>query len=427
MTDLFDKCKEFTAAKEIQELGCYPYFHQVESGQDPVVSIEGKKMIMMGSNNYLGLTSHSTLKKAANNATTKYGVGCVGSRFLNGTLDMHVDLEERLAGFVNKESSLLFTTGMQTNLGVISALVGRKDVVITDKYDHASIIDGCRLSYGQLERYRHNDMDELKDILEKHGKDTGKLIVVDGVFSMEGDLADLPNIVPLAKEYNARILVDDAHGIGVMGENGRGTAEHFGLEDEIDLIVGTFSKAFASTGGFVAGDEDIIHFLKHNARSLIFSASPSPANVASVKEALKIVKKKSIRREDLWENTRRLREGFEKLGFNTGESVTPIIPLIVGDNEAAFKMWRGLFDNGIFTTPVVSPAVPENRALIRVSVMATFNQNHIDMALTVCGEVGKELGIIDGDVDIEVARSGPLTMGNKFKNWMKDLWRYRWK
>ncbi len=427
MSDLFNKCRKFTAAKEIQELGCYPYFHQVESGQDPVVSVEGKKMIMMGSNNYLGLTSHSTLKKAAINATSKYGVGCVGSRFLNGTLDLHVDLEQSLAKFFKKEAALLFTTGMQTNLGVISALVGRKDIVITDKYDHASIIDGCRLSYGKLERYRHNDMDELKGILEKYDKDRGKLIVVDGVFSMEGDLADLPGIVELAKEYNARIIVDDAHGIGVMGENGRGTAEHFGVEDEVDLIIGTFSKAFASIGGFVAGDEDIIHFLKHNARSLIFSASAPPANIASVKEALNIIEDESIRREDLWENTRRLKEGFEKLGFDTGESVTPIIPLIVGKDEEAFKMWRGLFDNGIFTTPVVSPAVPENRALIRVSVMATFNQNHIDMALTVCGEVGKELGIVDGDVDISQIRSGPLTMGNKFKNWMKDLWRYRWK
>jgi 8-amino-7-oxononanoate synthase len=423
MSDIFDKCKSFTTAKEIMAMGCYPYFRKVESGQDPVVTVEGKRMIMMGSNNYLGLTSHPLVKNAAINATEKFGVGCVGSRFLNGTLMMHEELENRLAKFVKKESALLFTTGMQVNLGVIGSIVGRDETIITDKYDHASILDGCRLSFGKLRRYKHNDMNDLENELKKCDHDKGKLIIVDGVFSMEGDLADLPSIVKLAKKHNARILVDDAHGIGVMGKHGRGTAEHFGVEDDIDLIVGTFSKSFATTGGFVAADEDVIHFLKHNARALIFSASPAPSNVASALKALDIIEKEPRRLKRLWENTEKLRKGFKDLGYNTGESVTPIIPLIIGDNFMAFQIWKLLFDRGIFTTPVITPAVPENRALIRVSVMATFSQRHIDKALDVFAQVGRIIGIIPGEP--ETFGGKPEPMKRRVKNWMSDLWRMR--
>ncbi len=418
MSDLFDKCKNFTTAKEVMAAGLYPYFHKVETGQDPVVTVEGKRMIMMGSNNYLGLTSHPAVKKASINATEKFGVGCVGSRFLNGTLRMHEELEERLAKFVKKPAGLLFTTGMQVNLGVISSLVARGETIIADKYDHASIIDGCRLSYGKLKRYQHNNMAELEKELRNCDPDKGKLIIVDGVFSMEGDLADLPSIVKLAKKYNARLIVDDAHGVGVMGANGRGTAEHFGVEDDVDLIIGTFSKAFASIGGFVAGEEYIIHYLKHNARALIFSASPAPANVASVLEVLNIMERGPERRKSLWENTEKLRKGFKELGYDTGESVTPIIPLVVGDSMMAFKMWKLLFDMGIFTTPIVSPATPENRALVRVSVMATFNQRHIDRALEVFAEAGRILKIIPGKPKEE----SPELMRNRIRKWMKNLW-----
>ncbi|MGM0567719.1 MAG: aminotransferase class I/II-fold pyridoxal phosphate-dependent enzyme [Elusimicrobiota bacterium] len=422
MADLFDKCRQFDTAKEIMKLGCYPYFHKVQTGQDPVVIVEGKRMIMMGSNNYLGLTSHPAVKKAAVNATEKFGVGCVGSRFLNGTLQMHETLERRLARFVKKPAGLLFTTGMQTNLGVISSLVGRGEVVITDKYDHASIIDGCKLSYGKMMRFRHNDMKDLEKVLKKCGKDQPKLIVVDGVFSMEGDIADLPNIVKLSKKYNARLIVDDAHGVGVMGKNGRGTAEHFGVEDEVDLIIGTFSKSFASIGGFVAGEEDIIHYLKHNARALIFSASPPPANVASVLSVLNIIERSTERKDALWRNTEKLRKGFRDMGFDTGESVTPIIPLIIGDSMKAFQMWRLLFDRGIFTTPVTAPAVPENRSLIRVSVMATFAQRHIDRALEVFNETGKMLGIIEGKQEKSEKSE---TLKKRMRSWMKHLWRLK--
>ncbi|MEA3507161.1 MAG: pyridoxal phosphate-dependent aminotransferase family protein [Elusimicrobiota bacterium] len=394
MKDLFDKCRKFNQAKQIQELGLYPYFHKVETGQDPVVRVESREMIMMGSNNYLGLTSCEELKKAANAATDEFGVGCVGSRFLNGTLKMHEELEKKLAEFVNKSGALIFSTGMLTNLGVISSLVGRNDIIFADKYDHASIIDGCTMSFGKLKRFKHNDIRELEKLLKKADPEKGKLIVVDGVFSMEGDLADLPAIVKLAKKYGARLMVDDAHGLGVMGKTGRGTVDYFGLTDEVDIIVGTFSKSFAATGGFVATDEEVIHFLKHNARALIFTASPAPSTVATVLKAIELIKNEPQRIKKLWENTENLRSGFEKLGYDTGESVTPIIPLIIGENITAFKMWRALFDSGVFTTPVVSPAVPENRALIRVSVMATFEDEHIRKALGIFAQVGKELGII---------------------------------
>lgn len=394
MPDLFEKCKNFTAADEVKNLGVYPYFHIVESGQDPEVIIEGKKLIMVGSNNYLGLTSHPKLKEVAKKAIDKYGVGCVGSRFLNGTLDLHVELEERLAKFLKREAVITFSTGMLANLGVISAIVGKNDVAITDKYDHASIIDGCKLSFGDMKRFKHNDMDDLERVLSQISLDKGKLIIVDGVFSMEGDIANLPEIVKLAKKYNARIMVDDAHGIGVLGEHGRGTGEYYGLENEIDILFGTFSKSFASVGGFIAGNKSLINYLKHNSRALIFTASLPPSNVASTLAALDIIEKEPERMKRLLEIGNKMRKGFKNLGFDTGTSETQIIPVVAGDDLVAFKMCRRLFEEGIFTTPVVSPAVPHGRAMIRTSYIATQKDEHLEKVLLAFEKVGKELGVI---------------------------------
>jgi 8-amino-7-oxononanoate synthase len=394
--DIFEKCEKFTAAKAAMAAGVYPYFHVIESGQDPEVIVEGRKMIMLGSNNYLGLTSHPKLKEAAIEATRELGVGCVGSRFLNGTLALHIELEERLAKFCRKEAALVFSTGMQTNLGAISALAGKRDVIVTDKYDHASIIDGCRLSYAHMKRFRHNDMQDLERVLQSPADGGGALIAVDGVFSMEGDVCDLPAIVDLARKYGARILVDDAHGIGVLGSRGAGVGDHFGLEDEVDIVIGTFSKSFACVGGFVAAAETVIHYLKHFARSMIFSASLPPANVASVLAALDIIETEPERRERLAEVAEKMRAGLQSQGYDTGESTTPIIPVVVGDDLTARTMWRKLFDAGIFTTPIMTPAVPENRALIRVSCMATHTDEHVDKVLEVFDKVGREVGVIGG-------------------------------
>ncbi len=394
MPDLFEKCKNFTAADEVKKLGVYPYFHTVESGQDPEVIIEGKKLIMVGSNNYLGLTSHPKLKEAAKNAIDKYGVGCVGSRFLNGTLDLHVELENRLAKFLKREAVITFSTGMLANLGVISAIVGKNDVAITDKYDHASIIDGCKLSFGDMKRFKHNDMEDLERVLFQIPLEKGKLIIVDGVFSMEGDIANLPEIVKIAKKYNAKIMVDDAHGIGVLGKHGRGTGEYYGLENEIDILFGTFSKSFASVGGFIAGSKNLINFLKHNARALIFTASLPPSNVASTIAALDIIEKEPERMKRLLEIGQKMRKGFNDLGFDTGTSSTQIIPVVAGDDLVAFKMCRRLFEEGVFTTPVVSPAVPQGRAMIRTSYIATQKDEQLDKVLEAFKKVGKELGII---------------------------------
>ncbi len=391
--DIFDKCRRFTAAKEVMDAGLYPYFRVIESAQEPEVIVDGRKMIMIGSNNYLGLTNHPKVKEAAIEAIRKYGSGCAGSRFLNGTLDIHVALEEKLARFMRKEASLVFSTGFQTNLGIIASLVGKNEVVLIDKMNHASIIDGCRLSFGEVQKYRHNDMNDLERLLRQYNNEA-KLIIVDGVFSMEGDIADLPEIVKLAKKYNARVMVDDAHGIGVLGNTGRGTAEHFGLEDEVDLIMGTYSKSLASIGGFVAASKDVVHYIKHFARSLIFSASPPPASVASVSAAISIIEEEPERRERLWRNTRKMLNGFKSLGFNTGPSETPIIPIIVGEDLKAFRLARMLHDRGIFANVAVSPAVPSGKALIRTSYMATHTDEQLDKVLTVFEEVGKELGII---------------------------------
>jgi 8-amino-7-oxononanoate synthase len=392
-TDIFDKCFRFDKAKTLISHGLYPYFRVIESAQDPEIIMNGRKMIMVGSNNYLGLTSHPKVKEAAIEAIKKYGTGCAGSRFLNGTLDIHVKLEEKLASFIRKEAALIFSTGFQVNLGVISALVGKDDVVIIDKMDHASIIDGCRLSFGEVKKFKHNDMIDLDRLLKEY-EDKDKLIVVDGVFSMEGDIANLPEIIALAKKYGARVMVDDAHGIGVLGKTGRGTAEHFGLEDEVDLIMGTYSKSLASIGGFISGSADIIHYIKHFARSLIFSASPPPASVASVSAAVEIIENEPERREMLWKNTRKMFKGLKDLGFEVGPSQTPIIPIVVGEDEKAFLMAMMLQEEGVFANVAVSPAVPNGRALIRTSYMATHTDEHLDIVLKAFEKVGRKLGII---------------------------------
>ena len=391
--DLFEKCGKFTAAKEVMAAGFYPYFRVVESEQDPEVIVEGRKMIMLGSNNYLGLTSHPKVKEAAIAAVKKYGSGCAGSRFLNGTLDIHVQLEEKLAKFFRKENALTFSTGYQTNLGIISSLAGKDDVVVIDKLDHASILDACRLSYAEVKKFKHNDMSSLEYVLSKCG-DKGKLVVVDGVYSMEGDIAPLPDIVKVCKKYGARLMVDDAHGVGVLGRTGRGTAEHFGIEKDVDIIMGTYSKSMASIGGFVAASEDVIHYVKHTSRPLIFSASPPPASVASVIAALDVIDQEPDRRERLWHNTHKMMKAFKKMGFDTGTSETPIIPLLMGEMDRAFMMWKLLSDEGVFVNPVVPPATQQGRSLIRTSYMATHTDEMLDRVLVILEKAGKKLGII---------------------------------
>ncbi len=393
MGDIFKKCKDFKRAKEIMAMGIYPYFTEIASAQETEVIIDGRKILMLGSNSYLGLTCHPKVKEAAIKALEKYGSGCAGSRFLNGTLDIHRELEDRLAKFFRKEATLVFSTGFQTNLGTISSLVAKNDQVIIDRLDHASIIDGTRLAFGKIKKFIHNDMADLERVLG-NCNDNGKLIVVDGVFSMEGDIAKLPEINRLAKKYQARLMVDDAHAVGVLGKTGRGTAEHFGLEKEVDLIMTTFSKSFTSIGGCVAGSESVIHYLKHHARALIFSASPPPASVAVVMACLDILEEEPERRERLWEITRKMQAGFSGIGFDTGPSETPIIPLIIGDLEKAFLMRKFLFDAGIFVNPVVPPAVPPDQTLIRTRFMATHTDPQLDFALSVFEEIGRELDII---------------------------------
>jgi 8-amino-7-oxononanoate synthase len=392
--DLFEKCvKVNEQVREVYDSGNYFFFRKLESAQDSEVMVNGRRVIMAGSNNYLGLTTHPRVKEAAIKAVEKYGSGCAGSRFLNGNLEIHEELETKLARFFRKEAALVFATGYQTNLGAISALLGRNDVAIIDKYDHASIIDGCRLSFGKVKKFRHNDMKDLERILEAM-KDKGKLIIVDGVFSMEGDIADLPSIVKLAKVYGARVMVDDAHGVGVLGEGGRGTAEHFGLENEVDLIMGTYSKSLAAIGGFVAGSWEVINYIKHTARSMIFSASLPPALVASVSAALDIIEEQPQLLTQLWKNTRKMLQGYKEMGFDTGMSETPIIPIIIGDTMKVFGMCKLLFENGIFVNPVASPAVPPGRELLRTSYMATHTEEQLNRVLEAFKKVGKQMGLI---------------------------------
>ena len=392
--DVFSKVLQFTKARELQATGFYPYFFPVEGSEATEVVIDGKRRVMIGSNNYLGLTHHPRVLEAAQAAIRKYGSACTGSRFLNGNTDLHERLERELAALTGKEAALVFSTGFQTNLGVISSLVARNDVVYIDKLDHASIVDGCFLSLGETVRFRHGDLDDLEAQLRRTEEGKGKLVAVDGVFSMEGDIADLPRLVELRAEYGARLLVDDAHAMGVLGPTGAGTAEHFGLTDQVDLIVGTFSKSFASIGGFVAGDEAVIHYIKHFARSLIFSASMPPSACATVLTCIEILRDEPERRERLWRHARKMKAGYTALGFDVGESQAPIIPIIIGDDFKTFQFWKALYDEGVFTNPVVSPAVPERSSRIRTSYIATHTDEQLDFVLDVFARVGRRMGIV---------------------------------
>jgi len=391
---LFNKCHNFTAAKEAQRAGYYPYFREISSAPDNEVIIEGKKTIMIGSNNYLGLTNHPKVLERIHKAVDKYGSGCTGSRLLNGTLDIHVELEEKLAEFMQTELALVFSTGLMTNLGTISTLVGKSDYMFTDRSVHASIVDGCRLSFGQTIKYRHNDMDDLERVISKIPREAGKLIVTDGVFSMEGDIVNLPRLVEIADKYQAGVMVDDAHSVGILGDNGRGTAEHFHLQDKVDIVMGTFSKSFASIGGYIAGSEEIIHYVKHLSRPLIFSASPPPAAVAAVLATLEIIKEEPERRTRLWEISRRMHKEFTTMGFDLGTSETPIIPIYIRDQEQTFKFWRMLTDEGLFANPVIPPAVAANQSLIRTSYTATHTDDQLDKVLDIFHRTGKKFGII---------------------------------
>ncbi len=393
--DLFEKCNNFTVAKQMMAAGLYPYFHELQSGQDTEVVMSNKKgVLMIGSNNYLGLTNDPRVKQVSIEATEKYGTGCSGSRFLNGTLDLHIQLENELARFMKKESALLFSAGFLSNLGVISAIASKGDYILCDRANHASIYDGCRLSFAKLLKYNHNDMEDLEKHLAKLGEEKPKLIITDGVFSMEGDLANLPEIVRLAKKYNARVLVDDAHGIGVLGENGRGTAEYFGLEDEVDMIVGTFSKSFASMGGFMVGPEVACHYIKHFSRPLIFTASIPPSSSAAALKALEIIETEPERRKHLLNISDRFRNGLKEKGFTVSDGVTPVIPVLVGDMEKTFYICKLLFEAGVYVNPVVAPAVAADATMIRTSLTATHTVEQIDRAIEIFAEVGKKVGLI---------------------------------
>lgn len=394
--DIFDKvyCDErMKRAREVKASGLYPYFVPLDGTEGTEVTVEGRSVIMIGSNNYLGLTTHPKVREASKKAVDEYGTSCTGSRYLNGTLKLHQDLEARLAAFVDKEAALVFSTGMQANLGAISAIVGADDYVILDKDNHASIVDGVRLSAGTMRRFRHNDMDHLERVLSGVPQEAGKLVIVDGVFSMGGDIAPLDEIVPLCKKYGARLYVDDAHSLGVLAE-GRGTAKHFGLTDEVDLIMGTFSKSFASIGGFVAGDAEVMAYIQHHARSLIFSASLPAPNLMAVMAALEIMETEPEHTERLWENGDYMLKGLNELGFDTGNTQTPIIPIIIGGDEPTFLTWKLLFERGLYTNPVITPAVPPGQSLLRTSYMATHTREQLDRALDVLANTGRQLGLI---------------------------------
>lgn len=391
--DIFEKCFAYTTAKEAIKQGFYPYFIPLTENEGTVVEYKGHKLIMCGSNNYLGLTTHPKVKEAACKATEHFGTSCTGSRFLNGTLEFHEQLEQELAEWVGKEAALVFSTGMQANLGAVSAIVGSKDIAVLDKDDHASIVDGARLSFGKIERYRHNDMIHLERVLDSLPEDSGKIIIMDGLFSMEGDLALLPEIIPLAKKYGARLMVDDAHGMGVTG-GGHGTSHHFGVTKDVDLIMSTFSKSFASLGGFIAGDADVVHYIKHFARSLIFSASIPPGNAAAALASLQVMREEPERIERVNQIGERMRRGFKELGFNTGNSETPVIPILIGSDEKTFLTWKLLFEAGVFVNPVISPAVSPGRQLLRTSYMATHTDEQLDTVLEIFSRIGKQVGLI---------------------------------
>jgi 8-amino-7-oxononanoate synthase len=391
--DIFKKCFEFDRDKKAMEQGIYPFFQALESTEGTEVVMNGRKVLMLGSNNYLGLTFNEKVKAAAKKGIDQFGTSPTGSRLINGTLTIHEELERRLAAFMGKDSALVFSTGMQTNLGAISSLIGRNDIVVTDKEDHASIVDACRLGMGEIKRYVHADLDQLDRILAKIPEDKGTLVVVDGVFSMGGDIVDLPKLVAICKKRGARLYVDDAHSLGVLG-GGRGTAWHFNMVKDVDVTMGTFSKSFASLGGFVTGDKDVINYIKHSARSFIFSASLPAPNVMAAMAALEVMETEPWHVEKLWENAAFMLKGYRELGFNIGATQTPIIPVIIGDNELCFRFWKELFDAGVYCNPVVSPAVPEGMALLRTSYMATHTRPQLEKVLGIFETAGKKLGII---------------------------------
>ncbi|HEY3350677.1 MAG TPA: pyridoxal phosphate-dependent aminotransferase family protein [Thermoanaerobaculia bacterium] len=393
---IFEKCRTYTAPDDLRAAGLFTFFRMIESGQDPVVMMGGREMVMLGSNNYLGLTSHPKIKEAAIAAVRKYGAGCAGSRLLNGTLDIHVQLEERLAAFMKKPACVTFSTGFLVNLGVLSSLAGKGDTIYLDRQDHACIFDGARLAVGaDIKKFKHNDPADLRRLLAISGERSGgRMLVIDGVFSMEGDIAPLPEYADICDDYDMALMVDDAHGVGVLGKHGRGTAEHFGLEDRTDLIMGTFSKSLATVGGFVVGEPDVIKFIKHRARALMFTAAPPPASVAAVLAALDIIESEPERRERLWENTRFMLTALRAIGFDCGESSTPVIPVVVGPDMVAFKMAKMLENEGVFVNAVVSPASPPGRAIIRTSYMATHTKEHLTRAVEAFHKVGRELGLV---------------------------------
>lgn len=402
--DLFEKCRQFTRANETKAMGLYPYFHAIEENEGPVVRIGGRTVIMAGSNNYLGLTADPRVKEAARKAIDKYGTGCSGSRYLTGTLDLHVELERRLAAFFGKEDCLLYSTGYQTAQGIIPTLVQRGEYVVSDKDNHACIVAGNLMAAGAnalvngeaktIVRYKHNDMNHLESVISKLPAEAGKLIVSDGIFSTSGEIVNLPEMVRIARKYNGRILVDDAHAVGVIGKGGRGTASHYGLEKETDMTMGTFSKTFASLGGFVVGDSVVIDYLKHQAPALIFSASPTPSSVAAALAALDILEKEPERIDRLMRNARKMRTGLARMGYRVGEHDSAVVPVIIGDTEKVLRMWRGLFDAGLFVNAFIRPGVPPGMEMLRTSYMATHEDEHLDKALEIFKNVGKSLGVI---------------------------------
>lgn len=396
MADLYEKIatdSDMRRVREAQSIGIYPYFRALSQSEGVTATIEGRDVVMLGSNNYLGLTTDPRVRQAMVEAVERYGTSVTGSRFLNGTLELHLELDRRLAEFVGKEAALVFPTGYQTNVGTISAMVGKGDFVIVDKDDHASIVDGCIMARGEMKRFRHNDVSSLDAVLARLPADAGKLVVVDGVYSMMGDLAPLPELVEICKRHGARIMVDDAHGIGVTGE-GRGTSAQFGLTDEVDLIMGTFSKSFASIGGFIAGSAEAVHYIQHRARALIFSAALPAPNVATVLRALDIMESEPQHVRNLWQNSEYMRQGLNALGYNTGASNTPIIPVILGEDFRVALAWHALIEAGVYTNPVVPPATPPGAGLLRTSYTATHRREHLDRALAAFREVGERLDFI---------------------------------
>jgi 8-amino-7-oxononanoate synthase len=392
--DLFEKCTAFTDAKMLQQAGVYPFFKALEGAAGPRVISEGKERVMVGSNNYLGLTQNKRVIEAAKNALDKYGTGCTGSRFLNGNTDLHEELEHELAKFLQREAVLVYATGFMANLGSISCLVGRKDIILSDRENHASIVEGQGAAMGETIKYKHNDMSELERLLREYEHVEGKLIVFDGVFSMTGRIVNLPELVRLAKKYGARTYCDDAHALGVLGPGGRGTPHHFGLNSEVDLVMGTFSKSFASVGGYIAGTKDVVHYIKHKSRAFMFSAALPPAAAATVLECVKIIQEEPTIVDRLWRNARKMKAGLESIGFDTMGSQTPVIPVLIGDDLKAFMFVKRLYELGVFATPVVSPAVPKGYALIRTSYMSSHEDKDLDFVLDVFSQVGKEFGII---------------------------------